>query len=608
MSDDFDLEQARVLSPRRKSSQASDLDTLVSEQLDHFNIDPETPQGRALAGIAADIYRTQSGLTRLWSATVECIGDLDRSDRIAFFNAKRFLCFQLAKVLDTLQNPLRRSYQSLVTQKSTRIAKGPYPVFDNVTAIFSATPVITRTATYLYACTEWIDDAFQGRELLHEIYSRLMNPTSVSLANHIVDLEAGELAGEYFAWNFNSGMAAIDGILSHLLGHQDIVIASRNVYGGTHQLLVDWFGKKSNLDVKIEFFDGYSSAEFAAFLADVRQRHTEALGKGRRIYTFLESPCNPHGYVLDVPGISRLSHEQGIEVICDCTVGTPFLTGLLKRESPAERPDFIVHSYTKDILGSGTTTAGVVIGRNERMFIPKGQSVTAVGPDGGSTEYRWDETLFWNVFYIKGAFLDADKAFEVLNGMRTMELRMIRKCISTIVLAKVLNAHPMITVCCNALEDNENYALGREHLYLGLPAPLFTFNMDSICGDSLSPGTFKQFFDSLEPVFGLQVSLGQMNTVVLCPAFTSHSELSDEALKDAGISRTTVRVAVGDEDPRVLLAHFIKASGATLDREVSGFSGQFPEPGEIDRIYREVYMEVHRSHIENLPGMSCDLD
>src|SRR5262249_14828851 len=131
---------------------------------------------------------------------------------------------------------------------------GPYPLFDNVTAIFSANPVITRTATYLYACVEWVEDAFKGRELLHEIYSRLLIPTSISLANHIVDIEAGPLSHEYFVWNFNSGMAAVDATLSHLVGYQDIVLASRNVYGGVYQLLHDWYGKRGNLDIAVRWF------------------------------------------------------------------------------------------------------------------------------------------------------------------------------------------------------------------------------------------------------------------------------------------------------------------------------------------------------------------
>src|SRR5205085_2270341 len=125
--------------------------------------------------------------------------------------------------------------------------------------------------TYLYACTEWIDDAFRGRELLLEIYSRLMNPTSTCLANYVVDIEAGPLAGEYFAWNFNSGMAAIDAILSHLVGYGDIVLSSRNIYGGAYQLLHDWYGKKSNLDVAVHWFDGTTAEAFAASLRAVQE-------------------------------------------------------------------------------------------------------------------------------------------------------------------------------------------------------------------------------------------------------------------------------------------------------------------------------------------------
>ena len=92
--------------------------------------------------------------------------------------------------------------------------------------------------------------------MLLEIYSRLLNPTSVSLANFIVDIEAGPYASEYFAWNFNSGMAAIDGVLSHLLGRDDVLISSRNIYGGAHQLIHDWYAKPSNLRIGVETFNG----------------------------------------------------------------------------------------------------------------------------------------------------------------------------------------------------------------------------------------------------------------------------------------------------------------------------------------------------------------
>src|SRR6185503_7638871 len=202
-----DLRILRSMSPKRKSTRLGDIDELVAEQLAHYHIDPKTEYGRLLGQIVGRLYACSTDLDRLWRLTIETIDTLDRSDRVAYFNAKKFLAFQIAKLLDTLQNPLRRTYQSLGYSLSTQSAKGPYAMFDNVSAIFSATPVIARTATYVFACAEWVAEAFQGKEFLEQIYSRLLNPTSLSLANYIVDLEAGPYARDYLAWNFNSGMA-----------------------------------------------------------------------------------------------------------------------------------------------------------------------------------------------------------------------------------------------------------------------------------------------------------------------------------------------------------------------------------------------------------------
>jgi len=603
-----DLALARELSPRRNTTAATDLAGLVDEQLRHFGIDPASEFGRRLAALATPLYGANVAAHELWQLTVRELAGLDQRERVARFNAKRFLCFQLAKILDTLQNPLRKSYQSLLDAPAQSAVKGPYPLFDNVTALFSATPVITRTATYMYACTEWVEDAFNGREPLHEIYSRLLNPTSISLANHIVDLEAGPLAGEYLAWNFNSGMAAIDATLANLVGYQDVVLASRNVYGGTYQLLHDWYGKQSNLDIAVRWFDGFTTEAFTAALAETRRDCADRLDAGRNVYVLLESPCNPHGYVLDVPGICRAAHEAGLTVICDATVGTPILQPVLQRRDPRERPDFVIHSYTKDLAGSGTTTAGVCIGRNELMFIPKGQTATAPGPDGQPRQYRWDESLFWNVYYVKGAFLDADKAFEVINGMRTVELRVLNKCINTLVLARALARHPAFNVCCSAVEGNENYALAAERMFLGLPAPLFTVDLETPLGSRVGRNAFQRFFDSLEPAFGLQVTLGQVNSVVLCPALTSHSELSPEALRQAGISPTTIRVSVGEEDPRTLLAHLMRAAELAIEPDCPGFVRHFPSGRDIDQLYRDTYVDVHRRYADSRPAMQQMLE
>lgn len=579
------LAAARMLSPKRKSTQKTSIEDLTREQLAHFGIDPAEPLGGAMLDAVQHLYAAQADVTRLWKITADTIDALDAEDRVACFSAKKFLSFQIAKILDTVQNPFRKSYQALGFSDASQQAKGPYPIFDNVTALFSATPVIVRTATYIYACTEWVDDAFHGKEQLHEIYSRLLNPTSISLANYIVDMEAGPYASEYLAWNFNSGMAAIDTLLGHVLGHDDVIIASRNVYGGTHQLLNDYYANPRKMNVGLSWFDGYDQESFEMHAAAVERAFADRLDRGGRVVVFLESPCNPHGYVLDVAAICRLAHARGWLVIHDATVATPFLSKPLQRKDKSERPDYIVHSYTKDLTGSGNATAGVVIGENKRMFIPKGESFDGVS---------WEDTLFWDAYYIKGAFLDSDKAFEVISGMRTLDLRMLRKTINTMVMARFMDSHPAINVHCNALPHNHNHALAQDQLRFGLPAPLFTIDFEA---SGLPRDAFVSFFDNLAPAFHHQVSLGQCNTTILCPAFTSHSELNTQALADAGISQTTIRIAVGDEDPLDLLHHFMQAAKLTLDPVHPGFSNQFMSMDAMQALFRETYMAAHARYI-----------
>jgi O-acetylhomoserine (thiol)-lyase len=578
------IDQMKKLSPQRNTTTAETVDDLVSQQLDYFGIPHDSEYGQTLARIVRRMYESHADVELLWKTTLESLNMLNQADRIQRFNAKKFLSFQLAKILDTLQNPFRKSYQSLGYTSETLASKGPYPVFDNVTAIFSATPVITRTATYIYACAEWIEDAFRGEELMLEIYSRLLNPTSVCLANHIVDLEAGPYASEYMAWNFNSGMAAIDGVLSHLLGRHDILIKSRNVYGGAHQLIHDWYARPGNLEVAVETFDGYSGEEFESFLSQVQDKYAERLAAGRQIYVYLESPSNPQGYVLDVPSISKISHKHNLKVMLDSTVSTPFLFRSLRRTDVEERPDFVIHSYTKDISGCGAVIAGCVIGPNLEMFIPKGQTIN--GKD-------WDQTMFWNVYYVKGAFLNADAAFEVMQGMKTLPLRMLRKCINTLILSKFLDAHPDIHVNCNAVPSDPNFEFREKYMYLGLPAPLFTFDMGRIPRHA-----FQRFFDSLSPTFGHMISLGQSNTIVSCPALTTHSELDESALVAGGLTPTTIRCAVGDEAPMDLLEHLVQAARGTIDQDVPGFSNHFPSEADTKKMIRQIYLDVHGAHVD----------
>ena len=121
-------------------------------------------------------------------------------------------------------------------------------------------------------------------------------------------------------------------------------------------------------------------------------------------------------------------------------------------------------------------------------------------------------------------------------------------------------------------------------MFLGCPRRLFTTDMPRV--PALA---FQRFFDNLSPTFGHMISLGQSNTIISCPALTTHSELNEEALAAAGIHLTTIRFAVGDEDPSDLIQHFIDTARLTIDPELPGFSSRFPSSDEIVAIIRRVY-------------------
>jgi O-acetylhomoserine/O-acetylserine sulfhydrylase-like pyridoxal-dependent enzyme len=193
---------------------------------------------------------------------------------------------------------------------------------------------------------------------------------------------------------------------------------------------------------------------------------------------------------------------------------------------------------------------------------------------------------------VKGAFLNADSAFEVIQGMRTLDVRMLAKCINTQILVQFLDTHPQINVRSNALNNHPNAALREKLLFLGLPSPLFTIDMDQISRDA-----FHRFFDSLSPTFGHMISLGQSNTIVSCPALTTHSELDETALAEAGIRSTTIRFAIGDEHPRDLINHLLSAAKLAIDPTDPGFSDRFGDPSTIEALIRDCYTDIHRRYI-----------
>ena len=129
------VESMRLLSPLRTSTTGENATDLTTEQLQHFGIDPASEYGVSLSEIVRRMYEAQSDIESLWKTTMSEVANLPQSDKINRFNSMKFLSFQLAKMLDTVQHPFRKSYQSLGYSGETSAAKGPYAVFDNVTAL-----------------------------------------------------------------------------------------------------------------------------------------------------------------------------------------------------------------------------------------------------------------------------------------------------------------------------------------------------------------------------------------------------------------------------------------------------------------------------------------
>jgi cystathionine beta-lyase/cystathionine gamma-synthase len=186
--------------------------------------------------------------------------------------------------------------------------------------------------------------------------------------------------------------------------------------------------------------------------------------------------------------------------------------------------------------------------------------------------------------------------------MRTLTGRMLQKCITTQILARFFASHPQVNVHCSALDGDPHAAIARSLAFLGLPAPLFTIDIDGVPRDA-----FERFFDSLAPAFDHMISLGQSNTIISCPALTTHSELSEAALAEAGIRPTTIRFAVGDEDPKDLIAHFLASARLMLDPISPGFSERFMPADEIDTLVGTCYVEAHRDYVQSKPSMASML-
>jgi O-acetylhomoserine/O-acetylserine sulfhydrylase-like pyridoxal-dependent enzyme len=172
----------------------------------------------------------------------------------------------------------------------------------------------------------------------------------------------------------------------------------------------------------------------------------------------------------------------------------------------------------------------------------------------------------------------------------------MQKVINTFVFSQFLASHLSFNVNCHAIDAHPNAALRVGQMRHGWPCALFTVDMQ---GADVSRDTFVRFFDALEPAFSHQVSIGQHNTIVLCPALTSHSELDETAQAKSGIYLTTMRIAMGTDNVRELIAHFINSAKLHIDPVIPSFSEQFILASEIDELYLKTCLRVSKQHFSS---------
>lgn len=392
-------------------------------------------------------------------------------------------------------------------------------------------------AVPIYATTSYVfQDSAQaaGRFGLTEsgnIYTRLMNPTNDVFEQRIASLEGG--AG---ALATASGSAAIDYAIRNIAGSGDHIVSSQTVYGGTYNLFSNTFRE---IGIETTFVNAHDLQS----IADAIRPNTKAV--------YVESMGNPNSDVVDMDSIAEIAHTAGIPLIVDNTFATPYLFRPIEHGA-----DIVVHSATKFIGGHGTVMGGVVVDSGK---FPWEQNDKFAGLSQPNPSYHG--VVFTkacgNIAYIMklrttlmrdtGACLSPFHSFLLLQGLETLSLRVERHVENALKVVDFLQKHPMVAkVNHPSLAVGSQKALYDRYFPQGA-ASIFTFELN---------GTKEQaqkFTESLE-LFSLLANVADVKSLVIHPASTTHSQMSEEELLTAGITPTTVRLSIGTEHIDDILA------------------------------------------------------
>jgi O-acetylhomoserine (thiol)-lyase len=372
------------------------------------------------------------------------------------------------------------------------------------------------------------------------IYSRAANPTVLVFEKRITELEGGVAAA-----GVASGQAAVALALLALAQQGEHIVAARQLYGGTIDLLGDTF---PDWGIDVTFVD---QDDLGAWEAAVRPE-TRAF--------FAESITNPIAQVLDVRGVADIAHRAGVPLVIDHTVATPYLQRV--KDFGA---DITVHSATKFLGGHGTSLGGAIVDLGTFDFTAEPQrwpqlTQTYARVPSGSLVERFGETGSPYIALVKtkyihdlGPSLSAFNAFQLLQGLETLDLRVARHSQSALEVARFLDAHPAVTrVHHPGLESSPWHANAQRYLPRGASS-VFAFDLFET-GDANADFALVEAFISRLRVVKLVANIGDARSLVAHPSSMTHSHMTPSQLAEAGISRTTVRLSIGLEDVSDVIA------------------------------------------------------
>jgi O-acetylhomoserine (thiol)-lyase len=405
-----------------------------------------------------------------------------------------------------------------------------------VHAGYSPDPTTKAAAVPIYQTVAYaFDNAQHGADLFDlkvagNIYTRIMNPTQDVLEKRVAALEGGVAA-----LAVASGMAAITYAIQTIAEAGDNFISASQLYGGTYNLFAHTLPQ---IGIEVRFADARQPDAFAA-LIDSR---TKAI--------FCESIGNPLGNVTDVAKLAEIAHAHGIPLIVDNTVPSPYLFRPIEHGA-----DIVVHSLTKYLGGHGTTVGGAIVDSGKFPWAEHKERFKRLNePDVSYHGVVYTEAFGPAAFIGRarvvplrnmGAAISPLSAFQLIQGIETLALRMDRICDNTLALAKHLKNHPKVAwVNYAGLEDHPDHALVKKYMQ-GRASGILSFGLKLADGeDPRAAGA--RVLDALQ-LFTRLVNIGDAKSLATHPASTTHRQLNAEELAKAGVSEDMLRLSVGIE-------------------------------------------------------------